>query len=161
MIGGGHGGRLGHFRDRQRFAAQQRLIDLQVSGLVHGRIGSNPVALLQHDQIAAYHIAAGYTHPLAVANNQRTRRRKIAQRLKDMFGARFLNDGYGNRECRKSQQNQRFRPIAQEQIGDAASQQQRQHRLSHHVASNPQYRPLTCPGQLIGTVFGKNSSRLG
>ena len=63
---------------------------------MQGCIGRDPLALREHKQVAAYDIAPGYTHLLAIANNQRTRCRKIAQRFKNMLGVRFLNDGHGN-----------------------------------------------------------------
>ena len=49
--------------DGNGFAGQQRLVGLQVVALEQNRVGGNPVALDQHQEIAAHHFAPRYASP--------------------------------------------------------------------------------------------------
>ena len=71
---------------------QQRFIGLQVVTLNEHRIGRHPVSLRKHDEIATHHLPAGDAFALAIANDQRTRAGKVAQRLQNALGAGLLHD---------------------------------------------------------------------
>jgi len=60
---------LGH---RHGLAGEQGLVHLQLA-LHKPRVGGNPVAFMQHQQVAAHHVAPGDPLLLAVAQHQRAR----------------------------------------------------------------------------------------
>ena len=101
------------FAHRHRLACQQGFVRRQVCRLQKPCVCRHPVALGQHDHIAAHHIRARDAQPLAPAQHQRARAGQIAQRIEHPFGSRLLHCRDADRHARKGQQDDGFGPAAQ------------------------------------------------
>ena len=143
------GGMARPLAHRHRFARQQRFICLQVAAAKQDRVGGDAVALGQHDQIAAHHLAPGDAPLHAIANDQRAWAGQVAQRLQHALGARLLNHRDHHRHGREAQQDQRLMQAAEQQVDGAAAEQQRQHRFAHHLEGDARQRAAVGARQLV------------
>ena len=121
----------------------------------------DPVALGEHDHVAAHNVTAGDADALAVTNHQRTRAGEVAQGLQHVFGARLLHDGDDNRDRREYEEQQRLAEIAEREIDRAAGQQQQQHRLAQHVEDQAHDRAPARMGQFVEAFGLQPGQRLG
>ncbi len=74
------------------------------------------VAFVQHEQVAAHHIASCDARLLSVADHQRARRREIAQRLQGALRLAFLGQGDANDHEHEGKEENGFGLVAQQQI---------------------------------------------
>jgi len=140
QLGHGHG-----------FAREQGLVHLQLAVEQQG-VGSDAVALAQHQQVAADHVAPGDALLGAIAHHQRARGRQVAQRLQGALRAPFLHqrDGYDHEHG--AEQEQCLAPVAQRQVDAASGQQHQEHGLGEHLAHDGGVGFRRAAGQLVGAV---------
>jgi len=151
-------GLLGH---RQRFAAEQRFVGLQVVRLDQRRIGGDAVAFAQHQQVAAHHLAPGDAQLLPVADHQRTRAAEIAQRLERALAAALLHHGDRDRDQHEDQQHRRLAVVAEQQVEQAGGDQQAEHRFARDLERDAPGRAPLRRRQLVGAVCGQARGGLG
>ena len=144
---------------RNRLPGQQRFVDLEVLAGQHGCVRRNPIALGEHDDVAARDFPAGNAARLAVANDQRARAAEVAQGFEHAFAAALLHDGDRHRQAGESQEQQSFLQVPEHEIDDATREQQREHRLLDDLDDNTQQRPAIRLGQLVVAFRGETRGR--
>ena len=108
-------------------------VGLQILATEENGIGRYPVAFGENDEIAPHDVPAGDPPALAVANDERTRAREVAQRFQHALGPCLLHHGDHDRHGREGDQDDRLLQVAKRQVNDAADQKQRQHRLAQYL----------------------------
>ena len=125
----------------------------------HGCIRRNPIALGDHEKVAADDFPPGDLYSVAIPNHQRSRASQVAQGLQYSLTAGLLDDGDDDGERGKDQQENRLHEIAQNQIHDTACDQQREHRLPHHFEGDPKDTPpLRCRQFVVPVGFQSDRS---
>jgi hypothetical protein len=145
--------------DRNGFAGQEGFVALQVGAMPQDGIGGYAVAFGENDRIAAHHLAAGDTPPLAVADHQGARARQVAQGFQHALGAGLLHDGDADRQHGENEQNDRLLDVTERQIDQAAAEQQCEHRLAQHLERDPQRRAAVRTRQFVGPLGGEPRRR--
>ena len=164
--GGARVGGLGRRRRRKRvrgrrqlvhrngFAGQQRFVHGQLALHQQG-VGRDPVAFVQHQQVAAHHVATGDARLRAVAEDQRARRREVAQGFQRALRLALLRQRDADHHEHKGQQQRGFGAVAQQQVDAAGHQQHQEHRLGEHAAHHVPQRARGAAGQQVGAVTGQ------
>lgn len=152
---GGVGFAARELAHRHRLAGEQRLVDQEIVGLQQHRVGGDAVTLRQHHDVSARYLAPRNAFADAVADHQGTRAGEIAQRLQHAFGACFLNHRDHHRQRGEDQQDDRFLQIAERHVDHAAAEQQRQHRLAHHLQHDAEQRAAIRAWQLVVALAGE------
>ena len=138
-----------------RLAGQQGFIHHEVVALGQQGVGGRPLALLQHQQIPPRHLDARDALARPIADHQGARARQAAQGLQHALGAGLLHDGDDDGDEREGEEDQRLLQIAQQQIEQAAAQQQRQHGLAQHVEHDAEGRAPISGGRLVAALRRK------
>jgi hypothetical protein len=115
-------------------------------------IRRDAVALAQHQDVAAHHLTAGDAEFLAVADDEGTRRRQIAQGLQGPLGLALLGQGDADDHEDESKQEQGLRQVAQYQVDTPGDQQHEEHGLGHHLAHDGEEGLGGTAGQQVGTL---------
>src|SRR5579871_4221496 len=108
---------------------------------VHGdelSYDSRTASIEEQADCLALRIPPGNEHAHAISDNECARTGEIAQCLKHMLTSRFLDDRDADRKYREQQQKDRFRPIAGQQMCDAADKEQPEHWLMHDFEKHAQ-----------------------
>ena len=126
-----------------------RFVGLQVLTLQEDGVGRNPVALGKDDEVAPHDVPASDPLALAIANDKRTGAGEVAQRLQNALGAGLLHHGDHDRHGGEGDQDDRLLQIAEQEVNDAADQEQRQHRFAQHLNRYPKRRAPIGLGKLI------------
>ena len=83
---------------RRRFPGQGGLVNGEVDGLRHTRVGGNPVAGAQEHHVARHQVARRNDDFLCVAQHVCDGRRHFPQRLERLPGTMFLDKAEQHRE---------------------------------------------------------------
>ena len=150
----------GQFGHGHGFAGEQGFVHFELA-VDQQRVGGNAVALVQHEQIAAHHLAPGNALFLAVADHQRARGRQVAQGFERALGLAFLRQRDADDHKHKAQQEQRLAPVAQRQVDAASGQQHEKHGLGNHVPHDGQRGLGRAARQQVGAFGGEAAGRLG
>jgi len=78
-----------------------------------------------------------------------------------MLRPALLDDGEHHGKGREAEQDQRFAHIPQQQIGCAARQQQRQHRLPKNLEGDARHGPASTARQRVGALDLEPAPRFG
>ena len=143
----------GDLSDRHGFAGQQRFVDQQVLAFDERRVRGNAIAFGKNDDVAARHFPARYSLALAVADDERARARQVPKRFQNVLGASLLNHGDDDGQVGEHEQDQRLAPVAERQIDDPAREEQRDHRLAHHLEHDLERRAAVRPREFV-VAFG-------
>ena len=92
---------------------------------------------MQHQQVAADYVASGDPLLYAIANDQRTWRRQITQRLQRTLRLALLRQCSTDDREYEGQQKQRLGTIAQSKIDTTGGQQHQEHWLGQHLDHDP------------------------
>ena len=147
-----HGFRRGELAYRHRFAGEERLVHRKIRRAANHRVGRDAIALGEHEKVADHDLAPGDAPLLAVADHERPRARQITQRLERTLALAFLDERDADDHEHEREQHRRFALVAQQQIDDAAGDQQQEHRLAHDVGRDREHAPRLRRGQFVGTV---------
>ena len=94
--------------DRNRFARERGLLNLQIDGYDQSGIAGNPVARPQDHDIARHEVARRYVALLPIAEDGRRGRGHLAQRLDGALGTVFLYEAQEDREEHNDCNGDRF-----------------------------------------------------
>jgi hypothetical protein len=115
--------------DRDRLARHQRLVRREVASLLHRRVGGHPVALREHDEVAADDLPPGDPDPLAAADHQRARAGQILERPERALGLALLKERQRHDEDHEAEQHEALARVADGHVDAAAREQQQRHRV--------------------------------
>ena len=138
-------GGAGRFSDGNRLPRQQRFVGLQIAAVHQHGVCGYPVALREHDDVAAHHVATGDALPLSAADNRGAWTAEVAQRFQHPLRAGFLDDRDHHRKRCENKEDKRFLEIPEDEVDEPAAQQERQHRLAHDLENDAQRRALVWP----------------
>ena len=152
---------VGQFVDRQRLAGQQRFVHLHIGPGQQTGIGRDPVALRQHQQVAAHHLGARNALHHPIAHHQRARAGELAQSPQRVLGAPLLVQGQRQHHQHQPEHDHALLPVAQGQVQGAGGQQQHEHRLAQGLAQDHVPGAALFAGQHVGAVLLQPLRRLG
>ena len=135
--------------DRHRLAGEQRLVYGEAHRGDQDGIGGDAVALLEQDDIAADDIPSGDFLLDAVPDHRGARTRQVAKCVQGAFGFAFLVEGDAHDDEDKAHEHQGFLDIANEQVDDAAGNQQEEHRFLDHFQGDGENATRLALGQFV------------
>jgi len=152
-------GRAGQPRDRLRLAGQRRGVDLD-RALDQARVGAQPVALVDQQQVPRHQLARVDLDPLAAAADARPRGQVLAQRLGRALGLQLLAEGEEGVEHdhRDDRRRQGEHPGGRREPGGEPEQQRQRVRELERQVAQPA-RPLAALDQ-VGAVLLEPAPRL-
>ena len=144
---------LGHRQlvHRHGLARQQGLVHRQLALHQHG-VSGHAVAFVQHQQVAAHHVAPGDALFLAVTDDQRARRREVAQGFQRALRLALLRQRDADHDEHEGQQQGRLRAVAQQQVDAAGHQQHQEHRLGEDALHHAPQGAGFAAGQQVGAI---------
>ena len=135
------------------FTGQHRFVGGQLVRLQQGAVSRDAVALGNHQEVFAYHIAACDAHHGAASQRQRAGAGEVAQGVEGVVGAALLQHRDGHDDHHKAQQDQGLVRVAHCQVDAACAQQQQEHGLAHHVPGHVAQRAALADAQFVGAFF--------
>ena len=152
--------RQGVFVHRQRFAREQRFIELEVVAAQQAQIRCHHLAALQQHGIAHHQGFGIPQHDLAIAQHQGLHLQQLAQRMATALRFPFLQPAHGGIEQQHRSNKQGIFAVAHRQREQGRQQQHGDEwagELAHQHSRQSRGRSL---GQPIGAVGGQAAFRL-
>ncbi len=116
---------------------------------------------MKHQQVATHHVASRNALLLPVADDQRTRCGKVAQRFERALGLALLRQRDAYHHDDRTQQEGSLRTVAKRKVGATGCQQHQEHRLRDHFQHDGGCGFGRTARQQVGAVEGQPLLRLG
>jgi hypothetical protein len=143
--------RLAH---RHRFAGEQGFVGGEAHGLEHPRVRGHPVALGEEDDVVAHDVLAGDAHLLSGPDHQRPGAGQVPQRLQRLLGPVLLGKGDAHDDEHEAQQEERLGGLPEDEVQQAAGQEQQEHGLLEHLEGDVEHGALPGLRQLVEALRG-------
>src|SRR5579871_5657658 len=144
------------FAHRCGLTGEKGLVHAQTARASEDRICRNPVAFVEHEDIASHDLAPGDTASLSRAEHQRTRARQIPESVQCMLRASLLDDSNAHHDKDEAKEHKRIFRLAHDQIEGTCPNQQHEHWLTCNLQRDVRNRTGLRRGQLVCT-FGDES----